>query len=153
MRKNVCESCDVFTGTRYDPRACRGIWKKCCPAFEVLDLWCPWGNSVAVGEMFWGKQEFAVLLEIQWWMPCYSWPKASLNYAANAMGYNPTTAEGRLKSRLSEQREADAKFIRFFIVAQQTFAGTGEVLHVQIQAEAAEKSHRRFHTPWAFPPD
>ena|ERR1043165_5919293 len=26
------------SGARRDLRACRGIWKKCCPAFETLEL-------------------------------------------------------------------------------------------------------------------
>ena len=57
---------------RRDPRACRGIWKICWPAFEALDLgrlpwpW-PW-DPAAFGEVFVGKQEFEVFAQVWWWM-------------------------------------------------------------------------------------
>jgi hypothetical protein len=46
------------SGASHDPHACRGILKKCCPAFEPLELgWLPCG-SAATGEVFLGKQVF-----------------------------------------------------------------------------------------------
>jgi len=48
------------SGVCHDPRAGRGIWKKCDLVFETLDPgWLPW-DPVAVDEAFSGKQEFGV---------------------------------------------------------------------------------------------
>jgi len=47
-------------GASRDPRAYRGIERKCYPALGILDLgWLPWG-SAAVGEVFLGKHRFGV---------------------------------------------------------------------------------------------
>ena len=48
------------SGASRDPRACRGIWKKCCPAFETLDLERLLGDSHQVYGLRFGKQEFEV---------------------------------------------------------------------------------------------
>jgi hypothetical protein len=48
----------------HGPPACRGIWKKRCPAFEVLNPgWLP-GDSAASDEVFLGKPEFEVFLPV-----------------------------------------------------------------------------------------
>ena len=44
------------SGARRDPRACRGIWKRCYPAFLVLVPALLNWPSVAVGEAFLEKQ-------------------------------------------------------------------------------------------------
>jgi hypothetical protein len=69
VRAQMFERYATFSsGANHDPRACHGIWKKCCPAFETLDLaWLPRG-SVAVGEVFVGKQKFEVFPRFWLWM-------------------------------------------------------------------------------------
>jgi hypothetical protein len=48
------------SGVCHDPHAYRGIWKRCCPAFQALEpgreLWHP--PADAPGEAFLGKQQF-----------------------------------------------------------------------------------------------
>lgn len=48
-----------------------------------------------------------------------------------------------MKLSSSEQRKASTEFTRSLVVTQQALTVTVEVLNIQIQAEAAEKSHRR----------
>ena len=48
-----------------DPLACRGIERKCCPAFDLE--WLP-GDLAAAGEVFVGKQVFEVLPRVWCWM-------------------------------------------------------------------------------------
>src|ERR1035437_3370911 len=56
------------SGASRDPRACRGIERKCYPAFETLDLgWPPW-SSTAVGGVFFGKPEFEVFPRVWCWV-------------------------------------------------------------------------------------
>jgi len=49
------------SGARRDPRACRGIWKRCYPASPALAPALLNWPSVAVGEAFLGKQMFEKL--------------------------------------------------------------------------------------------
>jgi hypothetical protein len=54
-----------LSGACHDPRACRGIERKCYPAFDPG--WLP-GDSTAIGEVFLGKPEFEALPRVWWWM-------------------------------------------------------------------------------------
>ena len=44
------------SGASRDPRACRGIWKRCRLALGALDLGWLSRNSAAIGVPPWGKQ-------------------------------------------------------------------------------------------------
>jgi len=87
------------SGAGHDPRACHGIWKKHCPVFETLDLgWLPW-DSAAVGEVFFEKQEVEVVPRIRSWILYFSWPRASPDKLADAMGCNPTVLCGNCPAK------------------------------------------------------
>jgi len=59
VRAETFVNCAMFSSdARRDPRACRGIWKRCYPAFLVLVPALLNWPSVAVDEAFLGKQMF-----------------------------------------------------------------------------------------------
>jgi hypothetical protein len=54
--------CVCFSpGVCRDLRACRGIWKKCCPVYGTLDSRGLSRESGAVGGVIWGKPGIEVI--------------------------------------------------------------------------------------------